>query len=63
MSAPSAWGRQNEYDKAIADYNSAIDLDPMDAESFYNRAWAWQQKGDNAGALPTTPRASDSITI
>ena len=23
----------------------------MDAESYYNRAWAWQQKGDNARAM------------
>jgi tetratricopeptide (TPR) repeat protein len=37
-------------DGAIADYDAAIAIDPHYAAAFYNRAKAWQRKGDSAKA-------------
>ena len=54
-------GAKHDYDKAIADYNEAIRLDPEDAEFYYNRAWAWQQKGDDARAMDDYAARSSSI--
>ena len=42
----NAWSDKNEYDKAIADYNEAIRLDPKFAFGFYNRGNAWNDKGE-----------------
>ena len=32
---------KNEYEKAIADYNEAIRLDPKDHNAYNGRAWLW----------------------
>jgi tetratricopeptide (TPR) repeat protein len=45
------WLDKKAWDKAIADYNQAIRLDPEEPEFFYIRARAWQQKGDRAKAM------------
>ena len=42
---------KEEYDKAIADYNEAIRLDPKDAAAYDNRGNAWQAKGEYDKAI------------
>jgi tetratricopeptide (TPR) repeat protein len=37
---------KGDYDRAIADYDEAIRLDPKVAAAFYNRAIAYKAKGD-----------------
>jgi lipoprotein NlpI len=41
-----AWRLKGEYDRAMADYNEAIRLDPKYANAYNNRASAWSEKGD-----------------
>jgi tetratricopeptide (TPR) repeat protein len=36
-----AWSEKKQYDKAIADYNEAIRLDPKCVTAYNNRAWLW----------------------
>ena len=36
-----AWNDKEEYDKAIADFNEAIRLDPEDAQAYIDRGDAW----------------------
>ena len=33
------WAKKNDHDKAIADYDEAIRLNPKDARAYNNRAW------------------------
>jgi tetratricopeptide (TPR) repeat protein len=40
-----AWDEKGEYDKAIADYTMAIELNPKFTEAYYNRGNAWEFKG------------------
>ena len=42
----NAWGDEGDLDKAIADYNEAIKLDPKNAYAYNNRGVAWRDKGD-----------------
>ena len=37
---------KGEYNKAIADYNKAIELNPKDADAYNNRAIAYYHKGN-----------------
>src|SRR6516162_1906708 len=37
---------KGDLDRAIADYNQAIRLDPQDADPHYGRGVAWSEKGD-----------------
>jgi lipoprotein NlpI/predicted aspartyl protease len=46
-----AWGIQGQYDKAIADFDEAIRLNPQDALTYGNRGYAWYRKGDNDRAI------------
>ena len=41
------WQHKKDYDKAIADYNQAIRLDPMYAPVYVNRGAAWGAKKDS----------------
>jgi tetratricopeptide (TPR) repeat protein len=36
---------KGEFDKAIADFSKAIELDPNYAEAYFNRAYAYHRKG------------------
>ncbi|OGP81886.1 MAG: hypothetical protein A2Z08_03775, partial [Deltaproteobacteria bacterium RBG_16_54_11] len=36
----TAWAEKGDYDKAIADINKAIEIDPKDAMAYYNRGLA-----------------------
>src|SRR3984893_6792564 len=42
----NAYYSGKDYERAIADYNEAIRLDPTDANSFIDRAIAYRAKGD-----------------
>ena len=44
------WADQAEYYKAVADFETAINLDPGDAQNFYNRGLAKWHIGDAVGA-------------
>ena len=39
-----SWYAKNEYDKAIADYNEAIRLDPKFALAYVDRGIVWRQQ-------------------
>src|SRR5580698_9720267 len=41
-----AYRRSGNYDRAIADYNEAIKLEPKNTAAYYNRGIAYQSKGD-----------------
>ena len=45
------WEGKKEYDKAIADYNEAIRLDPGYALAYHNRGYAWSAKKDYDKAI------------
>jgi tetratricopeptide (TPR) repeat protein len=40
----NAWYRRGDFDRAIADYDEAIQLDPKDAQAYYDRGMAWEKK-------------------
>lgn len=40
-----------ETDKAIADFNAALRLDPKNAASYYYRSLAWSKKGETDKSL------------
>lgn len=42
---------KEEYDRAIADCNRAVEIDPNSAKAFYGRGNAWLEKGDNDRAI------------
>ena len=47
----NAYSDKGDKDRAIADYNEAIRLDPKDARAFNNRGTAYSDKGDNDRAI------------
>ena len=46
-----AWAKKGNYDRAIADFNSALEINPRDAEAYSNKGLAWAMKGDLWQAL------------
>ncbi|WP_245284248.1 tetratricopeptide repeat protein [Bradyrhizobium sp. WSM2254] len=48
----SAWSAKGDYDKAIADFDKALRLNPKLASSYSNRGRAWAMKGDYDKAIP-----------
>jgi tetratricopeptide (TPR) repeat protein len=47
----NAWHLKGDDDRAIADYDEAICLNPRDPCPLYNRGNAWQAKGDHDRAF------------
>jgi lipoprotein NlpI len=47
----SGWRDKGEYDRAIADYNDAIRLDPQFVQAYVNRGRTWSNKADYDRAL------------
>jgi tetratricopeptide (TPR) repeat protein len=45
------WTSQGNHDRAIPDYNMAIELDPKHFSAYYNRALAWSAKGESDRAI------------
>ncbi|MGD0851364.1 tetratricopeptide repeat protein [Bradyrhizobium sp.] len=41
-----AWADKGEFERAIADYNEAIRIDPKYASAYHNRANAWKEIGE-----------------
>jgi tetratricopeptide (TPR) repeat protein len=46
-----AYGRKDQIDRAIGDYDAALRLDPALADSFNARGELWRKKGDRPRAL------------
>ena len=51
-----AFAKRREYDKAIADYDKAIDLDPKYAKAYYQRGYVYDIKGNTTERWPITTR-------
>jgi lipoprotein NlpI len=45
------WAAKGDYDRAIADYDAAIRINPKLADAYYNRGNAWGLKGDPDRAI------------
>ena len=43
------------FDKAIADYDKAIEMDLKNVSAYCDRGWAYQETGDLKQALEATP--------
>ena len=46
-----AYADQGDFQQAIADHTKALELDPQDADVYYNRAWAYYNQGDYKPAI------------
>jgi lipoprotein NlpI len=45
------WANQGNVDRALPDFNIALELDPKLVAAYYNRALAWSAKGESDRAL------------
>jgi tetratricopeptide (TPR) repeat protein len=52
-----AYERKGDDDRAIADYNRAIEIDPRNAKAYNNRAYPYSRKGENDRAIADYNRA------
>jgi tetratricopeptide (TPR) repeat protein len=51
LARAAAYDRKQQYDRAIADYDAALQLDPVQADAFNHRGEVWRKKGDRPHAL------------
>jgi tetratricopeptide (TPR) repeat protein len=51
LARAAAYDRKQQYDRAIADYDTALQLDPAQADAFNHRGEIWRKKGDRPHAL------------
>ncbi len=54
-----AYDELGEYEKAIVDYTKAIELAPIDGNTYYNRGVVYQHKGDRAKANADFKKAKE----
>lgn len=52
-----AWSLRAEHDRAIGDYDAALQLNPYNATAWNNRAWSYFKTGRVARALPDVERS------
>ena len=52
-----AYGEKGDLDKALADFNKAIELDSAYAQAYNNRGAAYLAKGDNNKAIADFKKA------
>jgi tetratricopeptide (TPR) repeat protein len=52
-----AYDDKGDHDRAMADYNQAISLDPKDASHYFNRGNAYQDKDDDQHAIADYTKA------
>ena len=52
-----AYGHKGDYDRAIADFSKALELNPKDAHLYHNRGAAYEDKGDHDRAIADYRRA------
>ena len=62
------WAERGELDRAIADYDAAVSINPLFAEALINRGVVWARKGDldraiadYDAALRISPRDAKAI--
>jgi tetratricopeptide (TPR) repeat protein len=53
----SAFEAKGDHDLAIADYGKAIEINPQDAEAYYNRGIAMLHNGNRDGAITDYTKA------
>ena len=51
LARAAAYDRKQQVDRAIADYDTALRLDPAQADAFNHRGEVWRKKGDRPHAL------------
>jgi tetratricopeptide (TPR) repeat protein len=51
LARAATYDRKQQYDRAIADYDTALQLDPAQADAFNHRGEVWRKKGDRPHAL------------
>jgi tetratricopeptide (TPR) repeat protein len=51
LARAAAYDRKQQYDRAIADYDTALQLDPAQADALNHRGEVWRKKGDRPHAL------------
>lgn len=52
-----AWSGKGDYDRALADYDQAIRINPKDADTYHSRGNAKYAKGNMSGAIADYDRA------
>jgi len=50
---------KGDYDKAIADYNKAIEIDPKYAQAYYNYGFAYNKLGEFSKADADIKKAKE----
>jgi tetratricopeptide (TPR) repeat protein len=57
VSRDLAFDQKKDWDKALADLSKAVELDPKDANAFYNRGVVYEHRGDGELAITDYTKA------